>query len=378
MKTRRLANSIILLTLCHCCWQSVPADENPSRQSQVDKIVAPFIEQEKLVGVMVGLLGPDGQREFFSYGVTAKDRPAPDKHTLFEIGSITKTFTGLLLAIAVERGEVRLDQPVRELLPDSWKVPQRGERELTLLELATHSSGLPENPPSLVRALVLNPKLQLNPFAEFDKQRLADCLAEVKLKDKVAPPVSYSNLGMGLLGDALALRAGKSYGELVRERIAAPLKLADTLVVASDEQQARTAVGHDGRGEVVPYWSFAALDGAGALRSTADDMLTYLAAQCGQLDSPLKGAIAASQVKRSPAFGVMHIGLAWLIRNHRGQDVYWHNGGTNCFTSFAAYCQQPRVALVVLSNSGPDDSPAQHTDTIGDKLIRLMVDGGAK
>jgi CubicO group peptidase (beta-lactamase class C family) len=376
------ARLLVVILLAHVAMASganaVAAEPAASSQQRVDAVVAPYVQKKKMVGAMVGLLKADGTREFFSYGITKADGPPPTADTIFEIGSISKTFTTLLLAQLVEQKQVQLDDPARTLLPDDWQLLKRGEREITLVELATHTSGLPENPPNLMRALALNPKLQLDPFARFDEKQLRQALTEAKPKDTATPPVAYSNLGMGLLGEALAHKTGKSYDELVRAWIAEPLQMQSTIVVPPPAQLERSATGHEKSGAAVPCWSFATLAGAGAVRSTASDMLNYLAAQCGQTDTPLRSAMDLAQQKRAPAFGVMHIGLGWFIRKYKGHDIWWHNGGTNGCSSFAAFTRNPNVAVVVLCNSGPEGlADGMAVDQIGDKLMRQLVDDAA-
>jgi D-alanyl-D-alanine-carboxypeptidase/D-alanyl-D-alanine-endopeptidase len=344
-------------------------------QATVDKAIKPLVDTKKVMGAVVGVLPRDGQREYFFYGKTKAEGPTPTSETLFEIGSVSKTFTALLLALAVERGEVKLDDPARALLPAGWPVPRRGEREITLLELATHTSGLPDNPPNLMRALILNPKVQLDPFSKFDRAQLAKCLAEIKLKDVAQPPVTYSNLGMGLLGEALANKADKSYDEMIREFVAEPLKMDNTFVVPSDAQNEKTATGHVADFEPVPCWTFATLSGCGAIRSNAVDMLNYLEAQSGRIETPLSKAMQVTQEPRFPAFVVMRIGLAWLVQDVHGTRFWWHNGGTNGFSTFAAFCRDPAVAVIVLSNSGPQ-AVESRIDLAGSKLMQALIDRG--
>ena len=350
-----------------------------SWQGKVDGLVKPLIEQETIFGSVVGLVTADGKREFYCFGKTKAEGPEPTPETLFEIGSVSKTFTTLLLALMVESGEVKLDDPVRLLLPTEWTMPKRGAREVTLLELATHSSGLPENPPNLVRALIKDNSVQLDPFANFDRKQLTDCLAEIKLKDVDKPPVAYSNLGMGLLGEALMLKTGKSYDLLIRSQVSEPLNMKDTVVIPSKDQDMRTATGHGDKGKELPCWTFASLAGAGAIRSTATDMLTYLEAQSGRTATPLASAMVATQEKRKSAFVIMSVGLGWFIRDYGEHQVWWHNGGTNGFTTFVAFCRKPAVAVVVLCNTGPDGlKDGQVIDKLGENLIRQLVETESK
>ena len=212
------------------------------------------------------------------------------------------------------------------------------------------------------------------PSPVLTTSNLPTALAEVKLKDVERPPVAYSNLGMGLLGEALVIKTGKSYDELIRTQIAEPLKMTDTVVIPSEAQDKRTATGHGKKGKELPCWTFASMAGAGAIRSTATDMLTYLEAQCGRHATPLATAIELTQEKRHPAFVIMSVGLGWFMRDYDGRRVWWHNGGTGGFTSFVAFCRNPAVGVVVLCNTGPDGlEDGQVIDKVGENLIRQLV-----
>jgi CubicO group peptidase (beta-lactamase class C family) len=205
-----------------------------------------------------------GVRRVFAYG-TAK----PD--SLFEIGSVTKTFTGLILARMVEQGKVQLSEPVRELLPPET-VDKPAGSEITLLDLATHHSGLPRMPGNF------HPADKANPYADYHAADLYEYLAKHGLRKPADAAFLYSNLGFGLLGQALANRAHMSYPDLVKAEITGPPGMRDTVVTLSPDQQRRFMQGHDGDGRPVSSWDLDALAGAGALRSTAGDMLTYLEA----------------------------------------------------------------------------------------------------
>src|SRR5689334_1020665 len=175
-------------------------------------------------GIVVGVIEA-GRRRVVSVGSRSRGDARPlDGDTLFEIGSITKVFTALLLAEAVQRGEVSLEEPVAKLLPAAVKVPARGGREITLLDLSTHSSGLPSLPSNL------NPKDPANPYADYSVEQLYAFLSSAQLSRDVGSKYEYSNLGVGLLGHALALRDGQSYEQLVRSRISGPLGMPSTVI----------------------------------------------------------------------------------------------------------------------------------------------------
>lgn len=318
--------------------QSLPSD------SAIREILRARVDSGRSRGIAVGIL-ENGKRRFVSYGSAGPGRAPLDEHTIFEIGSISKTFTGLLLAEAVTRGDVQLDEAVAELLPKGTKVPSRGGREITLLELSTHRSGLPRLPGNL------SPADPDDPYADYDAKKLYDFLASYQLPRAPGDSAEYSNLAVGLLGHALTLEAGApSWGALVDSRIARPLGMRETFVDVPAKLRSRISAGHDAHMDSVPAWHLDALAGAGALRSTASDMLTYLAAELDPSRGPLAKAIALSHEPRA-AFGPDSIALAWIVHRVGGRRIWWHNGGTGGFRSFVAFDPTRRVAVVVLSNA---------------------------
>jgi len=314
------------------------------------------------VGITIGIVD-HGEKQVFSYG-TAK----PD--SIFEIGSITKTFTGLLLAQMVEQGKVRFDEPVRELLHDAGAVTKPGGSEITLIDLATQHSGLPGMPDNF------KPADSSNPYADYRAADLYGFLAKHGVAKPTDATFLYSNLGFGLLGQALAERAGVSYSELLHNEITGPLGMKDTAVALSAEQQLRFITGHDTAHHPAHAWDLDALAGAGAIRSTADDMLTFLQTNLhpdklpfGTSKTPsgqtLPAALAQSHELRADALPGMRIALAWLYVPATGS--YWHNGGTGGYSCFAAFNPKTDRAVVVLVNTSGDfaDRLGQH---IGQRL----------
>jgi len=314
------------------------------------------------VGVAIGVLR-DGERRVFAFGSARPD-------SVFEIESITKTFTGLMLAQLIEQGRVAADQPVRELLPDGSVAAPAGD-EITLLDLATQRSGLPRMPDNFA------PSDPTNPYADYDAARLYAYLAGHGLARPSDAEFGYSNLGLGLLGQALAERAGVDYAELLRELVTEPLCLRETTVALSAEQRARLIPGLGLDGRPASLWDFDALAGAGAIRSTAGDLLEYLAVQldpdaaCPAPDAPSRSTLAAavrrSQEPRADGPSNTRIALAWFHNERSG--TYWHNGGTGGYNSFAFFNPAQRYAAVVLVNRTPAprgralaDDLAQHIE----------------
>jgi CubicO group peptidase (beta-lactamase class C family) len=303
-------------------------------------------------GVTIGVV-QHGVRRIFSYGTVKPD-------SVFEIGSITKTFTGLLLAQSVQQKKVRLDEPVRALLPAGTVAAPPSGPEITLLDLSAQRSGLPRMPGNW------NPADQANPYADYDKKALYAFIASHGVAMPAKPEFSYSNLGVGLLGQALAERAGTTYEALLHKDITGPLGMHDTAITLTASMRARFVPGHDGEHKPAHAWDLDALAGAGAIRSTAADMLTYLEAQLHPDHLPhavsatpegktIAAALAASHVVQGEALPGMHIALNWLRVDESGS--FWHNGGTGGYSACAIFNPDADFAVVVLLNSSPGERP---------------------
>lgn len=258
-----------------------------SIRSIVDAAAADYLADTSNAGLAIGVVcGEDEQ--LFGFGLLDKSTGAKvDPDTIFEIGSITKLFTANLLAILAREGRVGLDDPVSKYLPADCAVPRFGEQEITLRHLATHTSSLPRLPDNL-DAHVKDPA---DPYAHYTVQHLEEGLGEIRLTRPIGSYCEYSNLGMGLLGHALARATGSGYESLVVDRLCRPLGMADTTIRLAGEQPARFATGHSSKGEPVPHWSLPALPGAGALRSTGRDMLKYVAANLGYASTAVQPAL---------------------------------------------------------------------------------------
>jgi serine-type D-Ala-D-Ala carboxypeptidase/endopeptidase len=249
----------------------------------------------------------------------------------------------------VGRNEVALDDPAAKYLPKDVKMPERSGKFITLLDLSTHSSGLPRLPSNLKL------KDPANPYADYGVADLYRFLSGYTLPRDPGSEFEYSNLGGGLLGHLLAYCAGTDYESIIRSRITEPLRMPDTGITLCSSIKQRMATGHSSMLAPVANWDLPTLAGAGALRSSANDILTLLEAFLGYKESALAPAMKAMLEVRRPA-GQMTIGLAWLIYTTDGKEIAWHNGGTGGFRSFVGFDPKERVGVVVLSNaSGVDD-----------------------
>ncbi len=332
-------------------------------QAEVHALAEPLVDDGWSVGIEIGLLLPDGTTATYSLGSTSEGGgAAPDAQTVFEIGSITKTFTALALASMVEEGSVTLDQPVQELLPSAEvTVPSFGGVPITLEHLATHTSALPRSPDNMAPA---DPS---DPYADYHARELYAFLDGYTLTAEPGTRYEYSNVGFGLLGHALSLADGGTWDDLVATRVLQPLSMADTARVLSASQEARFAQGYDGDLNAVPPWTFDVLAGTGALRSTASDMLRYVSAQVRTDDATLAREIALTHMPRFETSGTARIGLAWNIADDRW---VWKNGGTAGFGSFVGFDQMDGAGVVVLSNV----ENAWFTETaLGLTLLKMLA-----
>jgi serine-type D-Ala-D-Ala carboxypeptidase/endopeptidase len=336
-------------------FAQAPADSPVPPDAEIRKILADRIGSENLgIGIVVGVIDSKGRR-VVAYGSLAKDDKRPlNGDTIFEIGSMTKVFTSLVLMDMVQKGEVTVTDPVSKYLPASAKMPERNDKKITLQDLSTQSSGLPRMPSNF------SPKDASNPYADYSVEQLYQFLSGYQLTRDIGSQYEYSNLGVGLLGHVLTLRAGSDYEAMVRSRILDPLGMNSTRVMLSPEMKTRLAVGHGPTLSAVPNWDLSTLAGAGALRSSANDILTFLAANLGYTKTPLAAAMAAEISIRRPAGSPdMQIAYAWHIQTKNGNSIIWHNGGTGGYRTYMGFDPKSRAGIVVLSNistaAGPDD-----------------------
>jgi D-alanyl-D-alanine-carboxypeptidase/D-alanyl-D-alanine-endopeptidase len=326
----------------------IAAAERLAPDAEVLAILKERVESRRSAGIVVGILDEGGRRVVACGNAGSADKPL-DGNTVFEIGSVTKVFTSSLLADMVRRGEVKLDDPASKYLPASVRLPSRNGKEITLLDLTTQTSGLPRLPGNMA------PKDPKNPYADYTVEQLYDFLSHYTLTRDIGEKYEYSNVGVGLLGHVLARKAGMTYEELVKKRILEPLEMRDTAITLSAPMKARLSPGHDAGGAAAGNWDLPTLAGAGALRSTANDMLKFLAANLDTGDGPVPAALREThRVRRSTGMPELDIGLGWHVFHRFGADLTWHNGGTGGYHSWIGFLAKKHAGAVVLSNSSSD------------------------
>jgi serine-type D-Ala-D-Ala carboxypeptidase/endopeptidase len=323
---------------------ALPAQGFPP-DAELELMLRYVVEDTGTPGIVLGVLEADGSTRIVSYGSAG-----PGAHPLgpasgFQIASITKTFTASLLAEMAGRGEVALDDPVAKFLPDHVTVPVGGNREITLLDLATHRSGLPSWPDNL-------PLRGSDPLADFTIEDLYAFLSSHELRGVPGTGYLYSNLGYGLLGHALARAAGTSYRDLVGERIFAALGMDGTHIAVPGEPASWMAMGHI-RGETVPFWhATEALQGAGSAVSNVEDLLTFLQANVGPATSELGRAMRiAQEVRITDGQRGAGWGFSWRTGAFPdGALIRGHGGEAGGFKSRIAFSPERQVGVVVLAN----------------------------
>ena len=325
--------------------------QSAATDSAIRSWLTPRVDNGYATGI-VAAHRTGARNSVIAYGGAERSGKPLGVDTFFEIGSITKVFTNILLADMVIKGEVALDDPVAKYVPSTVTVPGRNGKSITLLDLATASSGLPSLPENFKPADVCNP------YADYTVTQLYAFLTSHTLRRDPGAQYEYSNVGMGLLGHALALRAGKPYEALLRERVLEPLGMRDTYIVMSDAQKARCAVPHDVDLDETCAWDLPTLAGAGALRSTTNDMLRFADAVTHRESGPLGKAITMSIEPRRPTTILgTRIALGWHVREKDGKQIVWHNGGTGGFRTFFGFDPATGASSIVWSNTsaGVDD-----------------------
>lgn len=334
---------------------------------EIDRLVLPLLEQQRLVGAIVGVITPN-ERVTWAYGTIDRGRKqAPDGSTIFEIGSVTKVFTALLLSLAVERGTVMLNGPAAAAAPELAPFLEFDGMGIRWIDLATHASGLPRVPANMDLS-------GLDPYAGYGEKELKEFLATRPVKRRPGEHYEYSNLGSGLLGYLLERIEGLPWEEQIKQSIVRPLDLKDTTTKLDPDQSARCARGYffDEKAglEEVPPWTFKVLAGAGALRSTCNDLMQFLAAFMGFKPTPIDRALAAMLVDRGQAENAeMRMALGWHVVAVDEHPIFWKDGGTYGAYGFIAFVPTKKIGLVILSNTFSLDTPLA---TVGLKMVGVL------
>lgn len=324
--------------------------------TSIDDIVQPYIQHNTTKGLSIGVYDK-GRINYYNYGICSDIKPVlPTNQSIYEIASITKTFTAATLVQMVQEGKVQYHDPISKYLPKGV-VNWSDSLAITLEELATHQSGFPKIPDNHLKRAIFNMD---NPYKNYSEKDLYNFLRSYTPKPKAKRKVAYSNLGMGLLGNILAMVENTSYEGLIQRKITQPLGMNHTF---GEYKPQRQVTGHNGYGEPTAAWEDLTLEGAGAIRSSTSDMMKYL----------------ITNINEDPPFGETHtpradygektkMGLGWLtiFPKNTNLELLFHNGGSGGFKSTMLFSKEKQMGVVVLSNS------IQSVDGIGIRIMELV------
>jgi CubicO group peptidase (beta-lactamase class C family) len=343
---------------------NVPAAAPARLEAKVDELFGSLVREKKAIGLVVGVVTPSGEA-VFGYGETRRgSRERPDRNSVFEIGSMTKVFTSLALAREVVQGQLRLDDPVEDLLGPGWTVPSFDGQKILLKHLASHTSGLPRLPTNFKPA---DPK---HPYADYGESQLREYLATAALSRAPGSAYDYSNLGMGLLGFALARKAGLPFATYLYRTVLDPMGLGFT-TVRSDVS--RMTQGYLDGEAVDPFEMTDVFAGAGVLKSTVSDLLAFLEAASGSKPSDFSGAFQLAERPFVDEAGGGKVGLGWHVHDRHGIHFVWHNGSTYGASSMLLFDPETKIGVVALANSGTLNLSKPSAE-----LLRSLEEGGQR
>jgi len=351
----------VLAILACLCAELCAAEERSLLPERVNHSIQRRLADGDFPALVITVVD-SGQSATYSFG-KLDNGSTPDANTVFEIGSITKTFTALLLAEEATANTLKLDANLATLLP-RVTIPSRAGKAITLEQLATQHSGLPRLPTNL------RPRDPNDPYADYDGDKLKAFLANYALEREPGSVYEYSNLGVGLLGFALAEHAHTTYATLLQDKIFGPIGMRSSAITPTDAMREHFAMPHDEGGKPTSNWHFEALAAAGGINSTAADMLRYLSANMGLLNTPLYPAMELAHAPRADAAENERIGLAWMIRHDASTDVVWHNGMTGGYASFIGFTRDRRHGVVVLTNAQQSVDDLGFATLIADAPLR--------
>jgi CubicO group peptidase (beta-lactamase class C family) len=326
---------------------------------KIDPLARPLLEDGIVVGFVVGIF-KDRETQVIAYGETTKGSGiAPNGDTVYEIGSISKVFTGVLLANMVQGGSMKLGDPVQQYLPASVQVPVAEGKPITLEHLATHTSGLPSLPDNFA------PADASNPYADYTVTQMYAFLSGYKLP-RSPGQYEYSNYAMGLLGHVLARHAGTTYEQLLIERIGTPLGMHDTRITLDEKLRQRLATPYNAAMQPAKNWDLPTLPGTGAIRSTRRDLLKFIQANLAGDEQPLTQALRLAQRTRHTMADGLAMGLGWHIA--RDGTTRWHNGMTGGYHSWLAVVPSRNIGVVVLANTA-----TMRITAFGEQVTRIAL-----
>ena len=342
---------------------------------KIKDLIKDRVDSDKTnAAIVIGFINPNGT-QFYAYGKSSNmSNTAVNENTIFSIGSTTKVFTTTILADMVKKGLVKLNDPIEKYLPPNVTVPQFKNHKITIEDLATHTSGLPEFPDNYCSSFdPAKTKVQdsvqyrtevFDCTKDYDFGQFYQALSNTTLTREPGSKAEYSTFGIGLLGHILTLKSNmSSFDELLKHNILNVLGMNDTSFVLSDSQKSRLAIGHF-NGQELPSLNMSnPIAPGGALHSSVNDMVKFLSANMGLIKTKLNDAMQESHLIRqstgqivpnnieAPGHG-FYVGLGWFITTNFGHEVIWHNGATiGGYNAYMAFNPTTERGIVILCNT---------------------------
>jgi serine-type D-Ala-D-Ala carboxypeptidase/endopeptidase len=339
-------------------------------ESKIDRITQDYINHRENLAFTIGVIeqGDSYIKGFGKFSDT--DNSLPDDRTIYEIGSVTKVFTGIVLAKLANDKTVNLDDPIRLYLPlEVSNQLNPAVQSISLQQLATHTSGLPRLPETFL-AKIKDPS---NPYLDYTTPEMYADLAEITLLSEPGQSYEYSNFGMGLLGHLLSLKTSQTYENLVTEIICQPLAMTDTAIHLTSQQQQCFTPGHSPDGMLTSNWDFDVMAPCGAFRSTSKDLLKFIQTNLSIANTEMAVILGRSQAQYFE-IETLSMGLAWHISTlPNGQILYWHNGGTGGYTSFIGFDKTKQTGVAILSNYGDAANNDFSVDEMGITILMELA-----
>lgn len=317
----------------------------------VDEIILPYAQKQSTGSVSIGIF-KDNKTKFYAYGEKQKGNSnLPDSLTYYEIGSITKTFTAIMMADYLQQNNLSVETPINSFLPGDIPLLKFAGESIKIKHLLNHTSGLPNLPADCNIS---------NPTSNYDSTKVFNYLKNLSLSKKPGETYQYSNLGIGIVGIILERKTHKNYSQMLKEIITTPLNLQHTKIVLNKTDSLNLATGYDDQGQQSSYdknyWNYlSGFTGSGAIKSNIADMLKYgrniLNPGSSVLNRPISlcGEVSFQDIYKH--------GFDWITLVSNGQEVLFHDGGTAGFSSFIFVCKSRKIVIVMLFSNVSDEIP---------------------
>jgi serine-type D-Ala-D-Ala carboxypeptidase/endopeptidase len=337
---KSFATIIYLFTMTYAAFAQMPID---SIKALIEKQVANKMSNS----IIVGIVDEKGNHIFSAGAKSAENPTLPDENTIYELGSIGKLFTTLMMADMGLKNELNYNDPIAKYLPKTVKIPTKNGKEITSLHLSTHRSGLPRMPYNV------DPANLDNPTADYTTNQLYECVSNTELTRDIDAKWQYSNIGYALLGDVLMSASGKDFETLLKQKITTQLGMKSTMIALTPALKSNRAMPHLQYGHPTVSWSNPHMIGAGGASSNMKDMLVFAAANVGLIQTDLSAAMALTHVKQGKKDGNDgFITMGWTILNEDNDQILWKDGATGGYRTFIGIDKKRKYGVVILSNCG--------------------------